>query len=329
LADTQVVLLASDSAPSLLLRRGTVLVDEKDADSFQVAVPGGLVLVEGSPQIEAECEIAALENATTVSVKRGLAEIHGLGEPVVLQAGQSAQVAAGPQGGQPPAGKISREIPKGEIEREGIKPLPLQLHQPVNWNDRVVTEDKGRAQITLLDGSTLNVGIRSKLRIVQHDPAKQLTQIQLLEGRVRADVKKVTDPNGKFELDTESAVIGTIDTSFVATTDPKTKTTRVCGVKGTTKVQSLDPKFKNQEVKLHRKQCTVVIFGAPPTSPVFAPAQMASMLNQTAVQAAGGVAGLSAPAVAGIAGGGAAAAAVTGVVLATTGATSPTTPTTP
>jgi ferric-dicitrate binding protein FerR (iron transport regulator) len=326
LADTEVVLLAGDSAPSLLLRRGTVVVNEGVEDPVQVAIPGGFVLVEGSPQIEAECEIAAVESATTVSVKRGLAEIHGLGEPVILHPGQSAQVAGGPQGGKNVAGNINRVIPKGNVTRVGeIQPLPLQLHLTINWNDLVQTLDTGRAQIKLVDGSTLNVGIRSKIKILQHDPQVQQTEIQLLEGKVQANVQKITAPGGKFELRTQSAVIGTIDTSYVAETSADGKTTKVCGVKGTTVVKSIDPNIKG-EVRLHRKQCTVVVFGAPPSSPVFAPAQMASMLNQTVVQTAGSIGGLSTGAVAGIVGGAAAAGAVTGVVLATAGATSPTTP---
>jgi len=324
LADTEVLLLASDPAPSLLLRRGTVVVNEAVADPAQVTIPGGFVLVEGAPQAEAECEIASVDNATTVSVRRGLAEIHGQGAPVILLPGQSARVEAGPQGGKQPAGNINRVIPKGTVTREGeIQELPLQLHLTINWNDLVQTQDTGRAQIKLLDGSTLNVGIRSQMRILKHDPENQVTVIELVTGKVRADAQKVTKPDGKFEMHAGSAVIGTVDTSYVAETDGKK--TRVCGVKGTTVVKSTDPKITTA-VKLHRKQCTVVVFGAPPTSPVFAPAQMASMLNQTVVQTAGGIGGLSTGAVAGIAGGGAAAAAVTGVVLATTGATSPTTP---
>ena len=79
MADTEVTLLASNSVPSFLLRRGTVVVDENAVDPVQVAVPGGFVLVKGDPQSGAECEMASLDNGAKVSVKRGLAEIHGPG----------------------------------------------------------------------------------------------------------------------------------------------------------------------------------------------------------------------------------------------------------
>ena len=197
MADTQVALLASDSVPSFLLRRGTVVVDEKVVDPVQIAVPGGFVLVKGDPQTGAECEMASLDNGATVSVKRGLAEIHGQGAPVILHAGQSARVEASPEGGQPVAGKINKVIPQGEIQREGVpQELPLQLNQVVNWNDLVRTLQTGRAQITLLDGSTLNVGARSEIRVLKHDPQTQQTQIELAMGKLQANVQKITAPGG-------------------------------------------------------------------------------------------------------------------------------------
>ena len=52
-------------------------------------------------------------------------------------------------------------------------------------------------------------------------------------------MQKITAPGGKFELRTKSAVIGTIDTSYVASADDNS--TRVCGVAGTTAVKSSDP----------------------------------------------------------------------------------------
>ena len=294
LADTEVALLASNSAPSFLLRRGTVVVDEKAVDPVQVAVPGGFVLVKGDPQSGAECEMASPRTmAATVTVKRGLAEIHGQGAPVILHPGQSARVEASPQGGPPVAGKINKVIPQGEIQREGqLQELPLQLNQVIDWNDLVRTLQTGRAQITLLDGSTLNVGARSEIKILKHDPQAQQTQIELAMGKLQANVQKITAPGGKFELRTKSAVIGTIDTSFVAETDDKE--TRVCGVEGTTLVQSSDPNI-TKSVRLHKNECTIILPGGAPTDPVLNPSEVASMLSQTNIvgAAAAGAGGLA------------------------------------
>ncbi len=332
MADTEVTLLASNSVPSFLLRRGTVVVDENAVDPVQIAVPGGFVLVKGDPQSGAECEMASLDNGAKVTVKRGLAEIHGQGAPVILHPGQSGRVEASPEGGQPVAGRVNKVIPQGQIQREGQpQELPLQLNQVIDWNDLVRTLQTGRAQITLLDGSTLNVGARSEIKILKHDPQAQQTQIELAMGKLQANVQKITAPGGKFELRTKSAVIGTIDTSFVAETDGNQ--TRVCGVEGTTLVQSSDPNI-TKSVRLHKNECTIILPGGAPTDPVLNPSEVASMLSQTnivgaAAAGAGGLAvgGTSIPWVwVGIGGAAVLAGAVTGIVLATSGTTTPTAP---
>jgi ferric-dicitrate binding protein FerR (iron transport regulator) len=280
LAETQVALLASDSVPSFLLRRGTVIIDEKVMNEVQVAVPGGLVLVKGDAKNGAECEMAINGSTSTVSVRRGYAEIHGQGAPVILHPGQTAHVEADPDSGQPVAGRINKVIPQGQVQREGTAELPLALNTVINWNDLVRTLQSGRAQITLLDGSTLNVGARSELRILRHDPQTQQTEIEMTMGRIEANVQKITASGGKFELRSKSAVIGTIDTSFVATVAGDS--TRVCGVEGTTLVKSSDLSIA-KVVTLHRHECTTVISGAAPTDPVLAPGEMASLLDQTSI----------------------------------------------
>ncbi len=338
LPDTQLTLLASNSAPSLLLRHGSIVVDEKVADPVQVAVPGGYVLVKGDSQTGAECELASIDNGATVSVKRGMAEIHGAGTPLILHAGQSTRVEASPDGGQPIAGKINKVIPQGEIHREGQpQELPLALNLPIDWNDLVRTLQSGRAQITLLDGSTLNLGARSELKVLKHDAQAQQTQLELTVGKLEANVQKITAPGGKFQLRSKSAVIGTIDTAFVAYVDGDV--TKVCGVEGSTLVQSSDSNIQ-KSVILHRNECTVVMPGAPPTDPVVDPAMMSEFLNETAISGAevagaGAGAGAGGLAVAGshipwvwvgVGAGAAAAGAITGVVLSGSGTTTPVNP---
>jgi ferric-dicitrate binding protein FerR (iron transport regulator) len=329
LADTELALLASDSTPSFLLRRGTVIVNEKVADPIQVALPGAYVLVKGDAQNGAECEMTTAGQASTVSVRRGLAEIRGHGAPVLLRAGESAHVQASPQGGgEQPAGKINKVIPSGQIEREGSAELPLALNQTIDWNDLVRTLQTGRAQITLLDGSTLNVGARSELRILKHDPQSQQTQIEMTMGRLEANVQKITASGGKFELRSKSAVIGTIDTAFVVSVSGDV--TKVCGVEGTTLVQSSDPNI-TKSVRLHRHECTTVIAGSAPTDPVLAPGEMAGLLDQTSLTGiVGGAAvagGTSVPWTwVGVGGGVLVGSAVAGVVLYNSRSTSPTSP---
>lgn len=152
----------------------------------------------------------------------------------------------------------------------------------IDWNDLIRTLDAGRAQITLLDGSLLNVGARSVIKIVKHDPQAQQTEIEMTLGKMQAQVQKITTPGGKFELTTKSAVIGTIDTSYVAETDGNR--TRVCGVEGSTLVKT-DPNI-TKTVTLHKNECTVVVLGGAPSDPVFSPGEVASLLNATSLPGA-------------------------------------------
>ncbi len=121
-----------------------------------------------------------------------------------LMTAQSGAAVGGPE-----AGKVTKEVPRGTVQREG-KELPLELSSPVDWNDIVRTQDKGRLQITLTDGSLLSVGSRSEMTIVKHDAQAQQTEIELTTGTVKAEVQKVTKDGGHFTIKTKTAVIGVI-----------------------------------------------------------------------------------------------------------------------
>ena len=49
---------------------------------------------------------------------------------------------------------------------------------------------------------------------MQHDAAAQQTQIDLTYGKLRNQVTKITQPNGKYQVKTANAVIGVIGTDF-------------------------------------------------------------------------------------------------------------------
>ena len=144
-----------------------------------------------------------------------------------------AEPQAGTTGGSATvAGKVTREVPQGTIQRQGGTEGPLVVNDPVAWNDTVHTQNKGRLQITLTDGSVLSVGSRSEMKIVKADPATQQTDIELVTGTVKADVQKVTKTGGHFQIHTKTAVIGVIGTTLVAKSDPNGTT--VCNTTKTT-----------------------------------------------------------------------------------------------
>jgi hypothetical protein len=111
------------------------------------------------------------------------------------------------------AGQISREFPSVNIQH-GSKLQPASAGSRVLWGDLVTTDRGGRARITLDDGSILNVGSDSQLRVIQHDAANQRTQIQLAYGRLRASAVHLSHAGSSFEVRTPTAVAGVVGTEF-------------------------------------------------------------------------------------------------------------------
>jgi len=121
-------------------------------------------------------------------------------------------VAQAPQSGQR-AGEVSRMVPQVRIVR-GTRQITGMASSPVDWGDLVNTQRDGRARITLDDGSILNVGSNSSLKVTQYTPGAQQSEIDLAYGRLRSKVAKITQPGGKFEVRTPVGVAGVVGTDF-------------------------------------------------------------------------------------------------------------------
>ncbi len=126
-----------------------------------------------------------------------------------------------PQTGQA-AGQINAMIPAATRNS-----TPAKVKEELDWNDLLKTEHSGRVRAGLKDGSILNLGSDSELRIVQHDSASQQTSLEMDFGKVRSQVMKITKPGGKFEMKTPNAVIGVIGTDFYVGFESNT-TTVIC-----------------------------------------------------------------------------------------------------
>ena len=109
-----------------------------------------------------------------------------------------------------PAGQISALVP--QATRNGSN---ASVKDDVMWNDLLRTEGAGRARVSLRDGSMLSLGSNSELKVVQHDPLTQQTELELNYGRVRSRVSQITKPGGKFQVKTPIAVAGVVGTDFV------------------------------------------------------------------------------------------------------------------
>jgi FecR protein len=120
------------------------------------------------------------------------------------------------------AGRISALIPSATRNAK-----PTQVKDDLEWNDLLKTEHNGRLRAGLADGSILSLGSDSELRVLQHDAASQQTSMEMSFGKVRSQVVKITQPNGKYEMKTPNAVIGVIGTDFFVGYEAN-KTTVIC-----------------------------------------------------------------------------------------------------
>jgi len=124
-----------------------------------------------------------------------------------------ADIWAAPQAAGQRAGEVSRVIPAVNIARSG-KTLAAAAKTVVDWQDLVNTQANARARIALDDGSVLNVGSESSIKVVKHDAGAQQTELELTYGKLRTQAQKIAKPDGKFEVRTPAGVAGVVGTDF-------------------------------------------------------------------------------------------------------------------
>jgi ferric-dicitrate binding protein FerR (iron transport regulator) len=265
LAENGELALSRDAGSTAVnLKQGSLAVRNEGRQPSRIDVLGASVMVQAEGGFPAICRIAYAGRTAGVFAERGRVEIRGKGTPIILAPGKSARLeAGGPQGGGQLAGHVSNAIPEETVQHLG-KPgeVPLKLNDSVNWEDLVRTLRTGRVRVALLDGSFLNVGARSVMKIIKHDAQSQQTQIELQLGRLRGEVVKITKPGGGFQVRTQTAVIGVVGTIFVI--EAFRNLTRVLCLDGMLTVRNINPAIVGQ-VTLHAGEFTSVPGAAPPS----------------------------------------------------------------
>ncbi len=284
--DTEVSLPRQQASANLSLRRGGLVVSGLARVPARVSVTGTSVVVGGEGDTPGVCRIAWVRQTAVVIADRGRVEVHGAGPLRLIPIGGHVVLeAGGPQAAGQRAGSVSAEIPKGVVQHPGqTAEVALNINDPVVWQDAVRTIKAGRVRIALLDGSFLNVGANSTMRIVKHDTESQQTEVEFTLGRLRGEVVKLAKSGAKFEVRTQTAVIGVVGTVFIILAYPNA--TRVFCLEGALTVRNLAPAVVGEAV-VHANQYTSVLRGKPPVTPTAPPtAQVQSMTRQTTVSGA-------------------------------------------
>jgi ferric-dicitrate binding protein FerR (iron transport regulator) len=214
---------------NLKLRSGRLQVRVNGKVPFAVSGPFFQLNISGAEGIAGSAEIKLGGARAEVSAVAGASEITSAGSaPYKLLPGETATLEAGSEAaadettGQA-AGKISRLIPQVQIDRAS-QHIVAQVSSGLYWNDEVRSGPGGRAHITLKDGSQLNLGSDSALRILQHDAQAQQTSLDLMMGRVRGKITKLSRPEGKFEIHTPMGIAGLVGTDLsLAVTNESTE----------------------------------------------------------------------------------------------------------
>jgi hypothetical protein len=177
--------------------------------------------------------------------------------------------AAGGQLGAEHAGTVSNVIPGGVVQRRGQgAEIPLKENDGIDWGDVVRTLESGRLRIALSDGSFLNIGSGSTMKIITYDPKTQQTQIQLTSGRMHVWVVQPTQPGSSFKVQTPTAVTGLVGPDFIV--EAEADVTRVFCLEGMVSVQNIDAAVAGQVI-LHAGEFTEVARVVPPSAPERAP----------------------------------------------------------
>jgi ferric-dicitrate binding protein FerR (iron transport regulator) len=164
------------------------------------------------------------------------------------------------------AGTVAGLIPDGTVQRRGQGPqVALKVDGAVGWEDVLRTSQNGRIRIALSDGSFLNLGSGSTLRVVGNHPEGQRFQIELTSGVMRVWVAKLAQTSSDFKVQTPTAATTALGSDFII--EPHPEVTSVYCIEGSISVRNVDATLAGQVV-LHAGELTTIARGLPPSAPV-------------------------------------------------------------
>lgn len=223
-------LSSDDATPSATLTAGTATFSTANARAFTLHFANAAIRANTDQPTVGQVSVLGPKELVVKSTRGSLAftvagqtrvVAEGSAYHVILDPTASEAAAAfsranretPPQGGEPRAGEISRVIPNVGIVRGG-QTLTGSANSEVDWQDQISTLANARARVGLDDGSVLNVGSDSLMRVLKHDAGAQQTELELTYGKLRSRAQKIVKADGKFEVRTAAGIAGVVGTDF-------------------------------------------------------------------------------------------------------------------
>ena len=286
---------------------GNVTVATRQEKLQELRISDGAATVRTSPGRQSRYQVAMVGNTTYVLPSKGSVSIKSPGKvatnvpegmmgvigtsgviqeynqrsSLALPQQQASQSSSNPQASR--AGKLSAVIPADYIVR-GSSQSNGNVGDAVLLNDLLKTGTRGRMRFTMDDGSIVTVGSNSQFQVKDQNTQSQQSSVEMMYGKMRAQVSKRTVPGGKFEIRTSTAICGVIGTDLYIDATPTL--TRIIVFSGIVRVLPLIAGAAAGFTLTAGQTGVMMLSGA--TSPIAATAsQIQSAVNITQVSEAG------------------------------------------
>ena len=117
------------------------------------------------------------------------------------------------------------------------KMVKAMIGLQISAKDMVITAKKSRAKLVMIDGNTINLSPKTRLKLSEYSFDKKSNKknvlLNVLYGKVRSKVKQKYDgKKNKFRIKTPTAVAGVRGTDFITSYNKKTKISKVVTFEG-------------------------------------------------------------------------------------------------
>lgn len=180
------------------------------------------------------------------------------------------------------AGTVLNVVPDSVLRQRGKgAETALKVEDGIDTGDIITSNQNGRLRIALSDGSRINVGTGSTLKIVRFELQPPQTQIELTSGRMRVRAVQLGLSGSNRTVQTPTATVWVVGPDTIIEARPNA-TTVLC-IEGQALVGNINPAITGH-VLVSAGQFTTVTQGQAPSDPQRATdSELQGQIDQTTV----------------------------------------------